>query len=126
MKRKRSNHETKVQGINKRPGRIGIHNVVQSWVEYPVHNMHGRQLGQIDYWCIAEYDNRKGIYIVEYKSTDTDLARKKALEQLVVGKQGVREEFNWHPDVLLYVHGDYVAERLVVRPDHGFDWKDWK
>ena len=107
----KSKHTIALEEIARHPEKIGVSGVVD-WrqVEFPFYNNEGRMLGEVD---VVLHTTEGGLYYVEYKCTDSPKARLKASEQLVIAKQGMREQHDFHANRLVYVHNDLVPEFYI-------------
>lgn len=68
-------------------------------------------LGEADVVLTRESDSR--VYIVEYKSADSDKQREKAEGQLFKAREGILNTYGLETKSLLYVHDDFVTEELT-------------
>ena len=100
-----SDHTKALEMIVRDPFIIGVNSEQTDlrMVEFPFFNDKGRQLGEVD--VIFGQSESKRLYIVEYKTHDNQKLRKKAKEQLFIGREGLKSQFGWDVTHMLYVHG---------------------
>lgn len=102
-------HDHGIEALVSDPSLLGIENVRKIEVEIPLYNARFRTLTDID----ILYETGTGISIVELK-TGQPSRWLKAVKQLSIGAQYVRERYGLEPDCF-YVHGH--RDFKVIRVD---------
>ena len=109
-----SSHTKSLELIAQEPRLIGLdERSAFDWiqVEYPFMSRRGKQIeGEVDVALHQMEGDR--LYIVEFKCNDSKKQREKAKQQLLTAKQGLRREYGFRVDHMLYVHNKFVTEEL--------------
>ena len=115
-------HDGAVKNIADHPELLGLERVVESCVEVPIRNWHGRLITEIDVLFILEGN----FYVpVEYKCNHTFRNEQKAFHQLIMAEKGVRINFGGLVQGLYYASGSdpYRFNELVIKGPLHY-WRD--
>ncbi len=113
-RRARSKHNQALAEILKDPMLIYISDELSKiQIELPFYKTldTSQLMGEADVVLHREVDGR--VYIVEYKTTDTDKQREKAKDQLSRAREGILNTYGLETKSLLYVHDDFITEELT-------------